>query len=48
MAHGLLSGNMTPDQEFDEDDWRRNLEKVEELKKFAEERDHTVAQLAVA
>ena len=41
MAHGLLSGNMTPDQEFSEDDWRgqsdlfqgenfrRNLEKVE-------------------
>ena len=60
MAHGLLSGKMTPDQEFDEDDWRgqsdlfqgdnfrKNLEKVEELKKFAEERDHTVAQLAVA
>ena len=21
MAHGLLSGNMTPDQEFAEDDW---------------------------
>lgn len=60
MAHGLLSGKMSPDQELAEDDWRRgsdlfqgdnfrkNLEKVEELKKFAEERDHTVAQLAVA
>ena len=60
MAHGLLSGKMTPDQELAEDDWRQgsdlfqgdnfrtNLEKVEELKKFAEERDHTVAQLAVA
>jgi aryl-alcohol dehydrogenase-like predicted oxidoreductase len=60
MAHGLLSGKMTPDQEFDEDDWRgqsdlfqgenfqKNLEKVEDLKKFAEERGHTVAQLAVA
>jgi aryl-alcohol dehydrogenase-like predicted oxidoreductase len=60
MAHGLLSGNMTPDQEFAEDDWRsqsdlfqgenfrRNLEVVEELKRFAEETNHTVAQLAVA
>jgi aryl-alcohol dehydrogenase-like predicted oxidoreductase len=60
MAHGLLSGNMTPDQEFSEDDWRsqsdlfqgenfrRNLEVVEELKRFAEETNHTVAQLAVA
>jgi aryl-alcohol dehydrogenase-like predicted oxidoreductase len=60
MARGLLSGNMTPDQEFSEDDWRsqsdlfqgenfqRNLEVVEELKRFAEETNHTVAQLAVA
>jgi aryl-alcohol dehydrogenase-like predicted oxidoreductase len=60
MAHGLLSGKMTPDQEFAEDDWRgqsdlfqgenfrTNLEKVEELKKFAEEQGHSVAQLAVA
>jgi aryl-alcohol dehydrogenase-like predicted oxidoreductase len=60
MAHGLLSGNMTPEQEFSEDDWRsqshlfqgenfqRNLEVVEELKRFAEETNHTVAQLAVA
>ena len=60
MAHGLLSGKMAPDQEFDEDDWRgqsdlfqgenfrRNLQKVEELRKFAEERGHTVVQLAVA
>ncbi len=51
---------MTPLQEFEESDWRassplfqgenfrRNLEKVEELKKFAEDRSHTVAQLAVA
>jgi len=54
------AGKMVPDQEFSEGDWRgqsdlfqgdnfrKNLEKVEELKKFAEERDHTVAQLAVA
>jgi aryl-alcohol dehydrogenase-like predicted oxidoreductase len=60
LAHGLLSGRMVPDQEFSEGDWRaqsnlfrgenfrRNLETVEELKRFAEERGHTVAQLAVA
>jgi aryl-alcohol dehydrogenase-like predicted oxidoreductase len=60
LAHGLLSGKMAPDQRFAEDDWRaesdlfrgenfrRNLEKVEELKRFAEERGYTVAQLAVA
>src|SRR5215212_706355 len=60
MAHGLLSGKMSPDQEFDEDDWRaqsdlfqgenfqRNLETVEELKRFAEERGGTVIQLAIA
>jgi aryl-alcohol dehydrogenase-like predicted oxidoreductase len=60
LAHGLLSGNMTLLQEFDESGWRAssplfqgenfrgNLEKVEELKKFAEDRSHTVAQLAVA
>jgi aryl-alcohol dehydrogenase-like predicted oxidoreductase len=60
MAHGLLSGNMTPDQGFSEDDWRsqsdlfqgenfqRNLEVVEELKRFVSSANHTVAQLAVA
>lgn len=60
LAHGLLSGKMSPDQEFDEDDWRaqsdlfqgenfqRNLETVEELKRFAEERGGTVIQLAIA
>jgi aryl-alcohol dehydrogenase-like predicted oxidoreductase len=60
LAHGLLSGRMVPDQEFSEGDWRaqsdlfrgenfrRNLETVEELKRFAEGRGHTVAQLAVA
>jgi aryl-alcohol dehydrogenase-like predicted oxidoreductase len=43
LAHGLLSGNITPLQEFEESDWRassplfqgenfrRNLKKVEEL-----------------
>lgn len=60
LAHGLLSGNMTPDQHFAEGDWRahsglfqgenfrRDLEKVEELKRFAADRGHTVVQLAVA
>jgi aryl-alcohol dehydrogenase-like predicted oxidoreductase len=60
LAHGLLGSKMSPDQEFDEDDWRaqsalfqgenlqRNLETVEELKKFAEERGGTVVQLAIA
>ena len=60
IAHGLLSGNMTPDTQLDEDDWRAssplfqgdnfrtNLEKVEQLRQFAEERGHTVPQLAVA
>lgn len=60
LAHGLLSGKMNGDTQLDEDDWRagsllfqgenfrRNLEKVEELKRFAAERGLTVAQLAVA
>lgn len=60
LAHGLLSGKMSEDTQLDEDDWRagsplfqgenfrRNLEKVDELKQFAAERGITVAQLAVA
>ena len=60
LAHGLLSGNMTPDQHFAEGDWRAHsglfqgesfrsdLAKVEELERFAADRGHTVAQLAVA
>ena len=60
LAHGLLSGKMSPDQGLYEDDWhsqsalfqaenvRRNLEVVEQLKCFADECGHTVAQLAVA
>jgi aryl-alcohol dehydrogenase-like predicted oxidoreductase len=60
LAHGLLSGKFDRDTELPEDDWRgssplfrgesfgRNLEVVEELGRFAEERGHTVAQLAVA
>jgi len=50
-ARGLLSGRISPDQELSEDDWRSqsdlfwgknlraNLEQVEKLRKFAEERD---------
>ena len=60
LAHGLLSGTMDEDTTFPEDDWRsgsplfqgetfrRNLETVRELDRFARERDHTVSQLAVA
>ncbi len=60
LAHGLLSGKMSQDTQLDEDDWRagsplfqgenfrRNLEKVDELKQFAAERGLTVAQVAVA
>ena len=60
LAHGLLSGKMSPDQEFSEGDWRsqsdlfrgenfrKNLETVEKLEKFAQKRGRTVAQLAVA
>ena len=60
LAHGLLSGRMTPDTEIGDDDWRagsalfrgesfrRNLEVVEELRRLAERRGHSVAQLAVA
>jgi aryl-alcohol dehydrogenase-like predicted oxidoreductase len=60
LAHGLLSGRMTPAQELAEDDWRagsdlfqgenfrRNLEAVAELERFAEERGSTVAQVAIA
>ena len=60
LAHGLLSGKFDRETEFPDDDWRasselfrgdnfeRNLEVVEELRRFAAERGHTVAQLAVA
>ena len=59
LAHGLLSGKMSRDTRLDSDDWRagsplfqgenfrRNLEKVDELKRFAAERGTTVAQLAI-
>jgi aryl-alcohol dehydrogenase-like predicted oxidoreductase len=60
LAHGLLSGRMTPDTTFTADDWRgkspdftgetfqRNLRVVERLKQFARERDVTLPELAVA
>jgi aryl-alcohol dehydrogenase-like predicted oxidoreductase len=59
LSHGLLSGNFDPSK-LAEDDWRlghepfeganleRNLEVVEQLKRFAEVRGHTLPQLAVA
>ncbi len=60
MAHGLLTGTMTPETRFAGDDWRvespdfggetfsRNLGVVERLKTVAEERGITLPQLAVA
>jgi aryl-alcohol dehydrogenase-like predicted oxidoreductase len=60
MAHGLLSGRMTPSTTFDADDWRskspdftgetfrRNLAVVERLKGFAQQRGISLPQLAVA
>ena len=65
LAHGLLTGTMTPDTEFEENDWRKsliafgqpifqgdnfltNLQKVEDLRDIASEREMTVAQLALA
>jgi aryl-alcohol dehydrogenase-like predicted oxidoreductase len=59
LSHGLLSGRFDPSTLAD-DDWRRghepfegealerNLEAVERLTAFAEERGHTLPQLAVA
>jgi aryl-alcohol dehydrogenase-like predicted oxidoreductase len=59
LSHGLLSGNFDPSTLAD-DDWRRghepftgealerNLTAVERLREFAEQRGHTLPQLAVA
>jgi aryl-alcohol dehydrogenase-like predicted oxidoreductase len=59
LSHGLLSGRFDPSSLAD-DDWRRghppfegealerNMEAVERLKEFAEQRGYTLAQLAVA
>ena len=60
MASGLLTGKFTEDHEFEEGDhrrdhpdftgeaFRRNLRIVQTLKEYAEERDCTVAQLAIS
>jgi aryl-alcohol dehydrogenase-like predicted oxidoreductase len=60
LAHGLLAGTMDEHTTFADDDWRsqsplfqgetfrRNLDTVRELDRFAREREHTVSQLAIA
>ncbi len=60
LAHGLLTGKFDESTTFPDDDWRsgsnlfegedfeRNLQIVRELGRFAEERGHSVAVLAVA
>jgi aryl-alcohol dehydrogenase-like predicted oxidoreductase len=60
LAHGLLSGRMTPETTFAPDDWRsksdlfegemfqQNLAVVRDLTHFAASRGATVAQLAIA
>ena len=60
LAHGLLSGRMTPETNFPADDWRshssdftgksfrQNLHVIERLKKYADGRGLTLPQLAVA
>jgi len=60
LAHGLLSGRMTPETTFAADDWRasssdfsgetfrRNLQIVERLKAFAADRGISLPRLAVA
>jgi hypothetical protein len=60
LAHGLLTGAMDEHTTFAADDWRsrsplfagdtfrRNLQTVRELERWAAERGHTVSQLAIA
>ncbi len=60
LAHGLLTGAMSRETSFGDDDWRSaspmfegeefrtNLELVAELQRFASDRDWTVGQLAIA
>jgi hypothetical protein len=60
LAHGLLTGAMSPSTKFAPDDWRshssdfsgetfhRNLAVVEELNEFAMERDMSLPMLALA
>jgi len=60
LAHGLLSGTMTPQTTFATDDWRgssadfkgerfaRDLQLVERLKEYAASHEVTLPQLAIA
>jgi aryl-alcohol dehydrogenase-like predicted oxidoreductase len=60
LAHGLLTGALRDNTQFAPDDWRsesdlfqgetyrRNLEAVRELERFARARGHTVSQVAIA
>jgi aryl-alcohol dehydrogenase-like predicted oxidoreductase len=60
LAHGLLTGTIDEDTAFSAGDWRRgspvfqgetfrrNLQTVRELERWAGERGHTVGQLAIA
>ena len=60
LAHGLLTGTMSEDTTFADDDWRatsalftsegfrQNLAAVHKLEKFAAERGISVSQLAIA
>jgi aryl-alcohol dehydrogenase-like predicted oxidoreductase len=60
LAHGLLSGTMTPQTKFAADDWRsgsadfsgerfmRDLEVAQQLKAYAADREMTLPQLAIA
>jgi aryl-alcohol dehydrogenase-like predicted oxidoreductase len=60
IAHGLLTGAMDRSTTFAPEDWRsaspmfegeafeRNLRTVGELERFAQQRGHTVSQLAIA
>ncbi len=60
LAHGLLTGSFSPSTTFPANDWRsksdifqgipfeRNLRVVEQLKQFAQQRQCTLPQLAVA
>lgn len=60
LAHGLLTGAMDTDTSFPPEDWRsnselfsgdafrRNLQTVEELQRFARSRGYSVGQLAIA
>jgi aryl-alcohol dehydrogenase-like predicted oxidoreductase len=60
LAHGLLTGTLNPDSTFADDDWRRNssvfrgdtylrnLNVVEELRRFAAKLGVTISQLAIS